>query len=138
MNIYSHLGIIEGVLFSLLALSISSCTADYSKNNRDGADLILPKESDLVRITDKIWRNNSYTVCADAKLNNKYHTVCLRIRDKSGNPINDKPLDFYPEMSMGRMKHGGPYENPLALRGIIHQIFRLPIVWLFYKYFFTE
>lgn len=119
MNIYSRLGTIEGLLSSvfafLIAFSISSCTADHAKNNRDETDLIPPKESDLVRITDTIWRNNSYAVYADAKLNNKYHTVYLHVKDKSGNPINDKTLDFYPEMSMGRMKHGGPYEHPLAL-----------------------
>ncbi|WP_343555211.1 FixH family protein [Sphingobacterium sp.] len=119
MNIYSRIGTIEGLLYSLFAFlitfSISSCTTDPAKNKRDETDLIPPKESDLVRITDTTWRNNSYTVYADAKLNNKYHTVYLHVKDKSGNPINDKTLDFYPEMSMGRMKHGGPYEHPLAL-----------------------
>lgn len=119
MNIYSRIGTIEGLLSSLFAFlivfSVSSCSADHAKSSRDETDFIPPKASDLVRITDTIWRNNSYTVYADAKLNNKYHTVYLQIKDKFGNPINDKTLDFYPEMSMGRMKHGGPYEHPLAL-----------------------
>ncbi|WP_312333851.1 FixH family protein [Sphingobacterium sp.] len=119
MNIYSRIGTIEGLLYSLFAFlitfSISSCTSDLAKNSRDEADLIPPKESDLVRIADTVWDVTNYTVYADAKLNNKYHTIYLRLRDTSGIPINDKTLDFYPEMSMGRMKHGGPYEHPLAL-----------------------
>ncbi|WP_333621859.1 FixH family protein [Sphingobacterium multivorum] len=120
MNLYSRIGTVGGVILLLLAFSVafstSSCTADHSeKNGKNATDFILPKESDLVRITDTVWDVTSYTVYADAKLNNKYHTIYLRLRDTSGIPINDKSLDFYPEMSMGRMKHGGPFEHPVAL-----------------------
>ena len=120
MNLYSRVGTVGGVILLLLAFSVafstSSCTADHSeKNGKNATDFILPKESDLVRIADTVWDVTSYTVYADAKLNNKYHTIYLRLRDTSGIPINDKSLDFYPEMSMGRMKHGGPFEHPVAL-----------------------
>ncbi|UQA73893.1 FixH family protein [Sphingobacterium siyangense] len=120
MNLYSRVGTVGGVILLLLAFSVafstSSCTADHSKKKgKNATDFILPKESDLVRIADTVWDVNNYTVYADAKLNNKYHTIYLRLRDTSGIPINDKSLDFYPEMSMGRMKHGGPYEHPVAL-----------------------
>jgi len=120
MNLYSRVGTVGGVILLLLAFSVafstSSCTADHSeKNGKNAADFILPKESDLVRIADTVWDVTNYTVYADAKLNNKYHTIYLRLRDTSGIPINDKSLDFYPEMSMGRMKHGGPFEHPVAL-----------------------
>ncbi len=120
MNLYSRIGTVGGVILLLLAFSVafstSSCTADHSeKNGKNATDFILPKESDLVRIADTVWDVTSYTVYADAKLNNKYHTIYLRLRDTSGIPINDKSLDFYPEMSMGRMKHGGPFEHPVAL-----------------------
>ncbi|MNJ92325.1 hypothetical protein D3C87_99940 [compost metagenome] len=120
MNLYSRVGTVGGVIVLLLAFSVafstSSCTADHSKKNgKNATDFILPKESDLVRIADTVWDVTNYTVYADAKLNNKYHTIYLRLRDTSGIPINDKTLDLYPEMSMGRMKHGGPYEHPLAL-----------------------
>ncbi|WP_053003834.1 FixH family protein [Sphingobacterium sp. Ag1] len=120
MNLYSRVGTVGGVILLLLAFSvafsISSCTADHSKKNgKNATDFILPKESDLVRIADTVWDVTNYTVYADAKLNNKYHTIYLRLRDTSGIPINDKSLDFYPEMSMGRMKHRGPFEHPVAL-----------------------
>ncbi|MGJ1434552.1 FixH family protein [Sphingobacterium siyangense] len=120
MNLYSRVGTVGGVILLLLAFSVafstSSCTADHSeKNGKNATDFILPKESDLVRIADTVWDVTNYTVYADAKLNNKYHTIYLRLRDTSGIPINDKSLDFYPEMSMGRMKHGGPFEHPVAL-----------------------
>lgn len=120
MNLYSRIGTVGGVILLLLAFSVafstSSCTADHSKKNgKNATDFILPKESDLVRIADTVWDFTNYTIYADAKLNNKYHTIYLRLRDTSGNPINDKSLDFYPEMSMGRMKHGGPFEHPVAL-----------------------
>lgn len=120
MNLYSRVGTVGGVILLLLAFSVafstSSCTADHSKKNgKNATDFILPKESDLVRIADTVWDVTNYTVYADAKLNNKYHTIYLRLRDTSGIPINDKSLDFYPEMSMGRMKHGGPFEHPVAL-----------------------
>ncbi|QQT29314.1 FixH family protein [Sphingobacterium multivorum] len=120
MNLYSRVGTVGGVILLLLAFSVafstSSCTADHSKKNgKNATDFILPKESDLVRIADTVWDVTNYTVYADAKLNNKYHTIYLRLRDTSGIPINDKYLDFYPEMSMGRMKHGGPFEHPVAL-----------------------
>lgn len=120
MNLYSRVGTVGGVILLLLAFSVafstSSCTADHSKKKgKNATDFILPKESDLVRIADTVWDVNNYTVYADAKLNNKYHTIYLRLRDTSGIPINDKSLDFYPEMSMGRMKHGGPFEHPVAL-----------------------
>ncbi len=120
MNLYSRVGTVGGVILLLLAFSVafstSSCTADHSKKNgKKATDFILPKESDLVRIADTVWDVTNYTVYADAKLNNKYHTIYLRLRDTSGIPINDKSLDFYPEMSMGRMKHGGPFEHPVAL-----------------------
>lgn len=120
MNLYSLVGTVGGVILLLLAFSVtfstSSCTADHSKKNgKNATDFILPKESDLVRIADTVWDVTNYTVYADAKLNNKYHTIYLRLRDTSGIPINDKSLDFYPEMSMGRMKHGGPFEHPVAL-----------------------
>lgn len=120
MNLYSRVGTVGGVILLLLAFSVtfltSSCTADHSeKNGKNATDFILPKESDLVRIADTVWDVTSYTVYADAKLNNKYHTIYLRLRDTSGIPINDKSLDFYPEMSIGRMKHGGPFEHPVAL-----------------------
>ncbi|WP_312357302.1 FixH family protein [Sphingobacterium multivorum] len=120
MNLYSRVGTVGGVILLLLAFSVafstSSCTADHSKKNgKKATDFILPKESDLVRIADTVWDVTNYTIYADAKLNNKYHTIYLRLRDTSGIPINDKSLDFYPEMSMGRMKHGGPFEHPVAL-----------------------
>ncbi|MCS4163666.1 MULTISPECIES: FixH family protein [Sphingobacterium] len=120
MNLYSRVGTVGGVILLLLAFSVafstSSCTADHSKKNgKNATDFILPKESDLVRVADTVWDFTNYTIYADAKLNNKYHTIYLRLRDTSGNPINDKSLDFYPEMSMGRMKHGGPFEHPVAL-----------------------
>jgi YtkA-like len=120
MNLYSRVGTVGGVILLLLAFSVafstSSCTVDHSKKNgKKATDFILPKESDLVRIADTVWDVTNYTVYADAKLNNKYHTIYLRLRDTSGIPINDKSLDFYPEMSMGRMKHGGPFEHPVAL-----------------------
>jgi len=120
MNLYSRVGTVGGVILLLLAFSVafstSSCTADHSKKNgKNATDFILPKESDLVRVADTVWDVTNYTVYADAKLNNKYHTIYLRLRDTSGIPINDKSLDFYPEMSMGRMKHGGPFEHPVAL-----------------------
>ncbi|TWI20712.1 FixH family protein [Sphingobacterium siyangense] len=120
MNLYSRVGTVGGVILLLLAFSVafsaSSCTGDHSKKNgKNATDFILPKESDLVRIADTVWDVTNYTVYADAKLNNKYHTIYLRLRDTSGIPINDKSLDFYPEMSMGRMKHGGPFEHPVAL-----------------------
>jgi hypothetical protein len=120
MNLYSRVGTVGGVILLLLAFSVafstSFCTADHSKKNgKNATDFILPKESDLVRIADTVWDVTNYTVYADAKLNNKYHTIYLRLRDTSGIPINDKSLDFYPEMSMGRMKHGGPFEHPVAL-----------------------
>ncbi|HAL54363.1 MAG TPA: hypothetical protein DCP78_19645 [Sphingobacterium sp.] len=120
MNVYSRVGTVGGVILLLLAFSVafstSSCTADHSKKNgKKATDFILPKESDLVRIADTVWDVTNYTIYADAKLNNKYHTIYLRLRDTSGIPINDKSLDFYPEMSMGRMKHGGPFEHPVAL-----------------------
>lgn len=120
MNLYSRVGTVGGVILLLLVFSVafstSSCTADHSKKNgKNATDFILPKESDLVRIADTVWDFTNYTIYADAKLNNKYHTIYLRLRDTSGNPINDKSLDFYPEMSMGRMKHGGPFEHPVAL-----------------------
>ncbi|WET67216.1 FixH family protein [Sphingobacterium sp.] len=120
MNLYSRVGTVGGVILLLLVFSVafstSSCTADHSKKNgKNATDFILPKESDLVRIADTVWDVTNYTVYADAKLNNKYHTIYLRLRDTSGIPINDKSLDFYPEMSMGRMKHGGPFEHPVAL-----------------------
>lgn len=120
MNFYSRVGTVGGVILLLLAFSVafstSSCTADHSKKNgKKATDFILPKESDLVRIADTVWDVTNYTIYADAKLNNKYHTIYLRLRDTSGIPINDKSLDFYPEMSMGRMKHGGPFEHPVAL-----------------------
>lgn len=120
MNLYSRVGTVGGVILLLLAFSVtfltSSCTADHSeKNGKNATDFILPKESDLVRIADTVWDVTNYTVYADAQLNNKYHTIYLRLRDTSGIPINDKSLDFYPEMSMGRMKHGGPFEHPVAL-----------------------
>ncbi|MGJ1225251.1 FixH family protein [Sphingobacterium siyangense] len=120
MNLYSRVGTVGGVILLLLAFSVafstSSCTADHSeKNGKNATDFILPQESDLVRIADTVWDVTNYTVYADAKLNNKYHTIYLRLRDTSGIPINDKSLDFYPEMSMGRMKHGGPFEHPVAL-----------------------
>jgi hypothetical protein len=120
MTIYSRVGTTERLIFLLLAfllaLSISSCTGDHSKRNRHNpAEFILPKDSNLVRIADTIWDSKSYTVYAGAKLNNKYHIIYLRLRDTLGNPINDKSVDFYPEMSMGRMKHGGPFEHPTSL-----------------------
>ncbi|QMV66463.1 FixH family protein [Sphingobacterium paramultivorum] len=120
MNLYSRVRTVGGVILLLLAFSVafstSSCTADHSKKNgKNATDFILPKESDLVRVADTVWDFTNYTIYADAKLNNKYHTIYLRLRDTSGNPINDKSLDFYPEMSMGRMKHGGPFEHPVAL-----------------------
>ena len=120
MNLYSRVGTVGGVILLLLAFSVtfstSSCTADHSKKNgKNATDFILPEESDLVFIADTVWDVTNYTVYADAKLNNKYHTIYLRLRDTSGIPINDKSLDFYPEMSMGRMKHGGPFEHPVAL-----------------------
>ncbi|OJZ00142.1 FixH family protein [Sphingobacterium sp. 40-24] len=120
MNLYSRVGTVGGVILLLLAFSVafstSSCTADHSKKNgKKATDFILPKESDLVRVADTVWDVTNYTIYADAKLNNKYHTIYLRLRDTSGIPINDKSLDFYPEMSMGRMKHGGPFEHPVAL-----------------------
>ncbi|WON92645.1 FixH family protein [Sphingobacterium sp. UGAL515B_05] len=120
MNLYSRVGTVGGVILLLLAFSVtfltSSCTADHSeKNGKNATDFIRPKETDLVRIADTVWEATKYAVFADAKLNNKYHTIYLRLRDTLGKPINDKSLDFYPEMSMGRMKHGGPFEPPIAL-----------------------
>lgn len=107
------------ILVLSLALGMLSCRDNDSKTKNVGSPdsntLTVPKESELILISDTLFNGNSYSVYADSKLDDKYHTIYLNVKDRDGKPVNDNMLDFYPEMHMGQMKHGGPFEHPVAI-----------------------
>lgn len=106
------------VAFSVV-LSAIACTEQNSQKKHvgahDAATPAIPDESNVIAISDTVYNGLTFKVYADAKLDNKYHTVYLQVKDKDGKPFNSSSLDFYPQMDMGLMKHGGPFEHPVAL-----------------------
>ncbi|MDQ1150759.1 FixH family protein [Sphingobacterium zeae] len=106
------------VAFSI-ALSAIACSSENNAKKHTGAkDSVtpsIPSESELIPISDTTYNELTFKVFADAKLDNKYHTVYLQVKDKDGKPYDSSSLDYYPQMDMGMMKHGGPFEHPIAL-----------------------
>jgi hypothetical protein len=102
-----------------IAISAIACSSENTDKKHalanDSAATSIPNESDLIVISDTTYNDLTFKVYADAKLDNKYHTVYLRIMDKNGKPYNSSSLDYYPQMDMGMMKHGGAFEHPIVL-----------------------
>lgn len=104
--------------FSIALLAIACSSENTAKKHVGANDSVvpsIPNESDLIVISDTTYNGLTFKVYADAILDNKYHTVYLKVKDKDGKPYNSSSLDFYPQMDMGMMKHGGPFEHPTAL-----------------------
>ncbi len=106
------------VVFSIV-LSAVACSSENTAKKDAGANNFdapsIPNESDLIVISDTTYNGLAFKVYADSKLDNKFHTVYLQVKDKEGKPYNSSSLDYYPQMDMGMMKHGGPFEHPIAL-----------------------
>lgn len=106
------------VVFSIV-LSAVACSSENTAKKDAGANNVdapsIPTESDLIVISDTTYNGLVFKVYSDSKLDNKFHTVYLQVKDKDGKPYNSSSLDYYPQMDMGMMKHGGAFEHPIAL-----------------------
>ncbi|WP_293889556.1 MULTISPECIES: FixH family protein [unclassified Sphingobacterium] len=106
------------IAFSIALSAIACSSKNTDKKQADGEDSVasaIPNESELISISDTIYNGLTFKVYADDKLDNKYHTIYLQVKDKDGKPYNSSLLDYYPQMDMGMMKHGAPFEHPIAL-----------------------
>ncbi|MEZ0450605.1 FixH family protein [Sphingobacterium thalpophilum] len=115
---FIKIALLYTVVLTAALTAVSCADKSVSKNSVSATDSTvfgIPEESGLYLLADTSIKGHAYTVYGGTKLSNKYHTIYLKVKDKNGRPVDDKALDLYPEMNMGQMKHGGPYEHPIPL-----------------------